>query len=162
VFPVGIGLRDPRSQKRDLGHPSISPFDIAEGTSFVISLPTRLSESAAPRDDKGEGLTLRFAAEGTRFLGGALAGFLFGDFGTFLTGFRQSDGDCLLLAFHGATFSALTGFEGPGFFPMYSALDAFTCCFSVLCHVCPQKLKGDRLCELSSSLIVDALGDFAE
>jgi hypothetical protein len=54
VFPVEIGLRDPRSQKRDLGHPSISPFDIAEGTSFVISLPTRLSESAA-RDDKGEG-----------------------------------------------------------------------------------------------------------
>jgi hypothetical protein len=25
VFPVGIGLRDPRSQKRDLGHPSVSP-----------------------------------------------------------------------------------------------------------------------------------------
>jgi hypothetical protein len=48
-------LRDPRSQKLDLGHPSISPFDIAEGTSFVISLPTRLSESAAPRDDKGKG-----------------------------------------------------------------------------------------------------------
>jgi hypothetical protein len=24
---VGIGLRDPRSQKRDLGHPSVSPFD---------------------------------------------------------------------------------------------------------------------------------------
>jgi hypothetical protein len=54
VFSVGIGLRDPRSQMRDLGHPSISPFDIAEGTSFVISLPARLSESAA-RDDKGEG-----------------------------------------------------------------------------------------------------------
>ena len=54
MFPVGIGLRDPRSQKRDLGHPSISPFDIAEGTSFVISLPTRLNESAA-RDDKGKG-----------------------------------------------------------------------------------------------------------
>jgi hypothetical protein len=53
VFPVGIGLRDPRSQKRDLGHPSISPFDIAEGTCFVISLPTRLGESAA-RDDKKE------------------------------------------------------------------------------------------------------------
>jgi hypothetical protein len=52
VFPVGIGLRDPRSQKRDLGHPSVSPFDIAEGTSFVISLPTRLSESAAPRDEQ--------------------------------------------------------------------------------------------------------------
>jgi hypothetical protein len=48
VFPLGIGLRDPRSQKRDLGHPSISPFDIAEGTRFVVSLPTRLSESAAP------------------------------------------------------------------------------------------------------------------
>jgi hypothetical protein len=60
VFPVGIGLRDPRSQKRDLGHPSISPFDIAEDTSFVISLPTRLSELAAPaarrdrRDEKGK------------------------------------------------------------------------------------------------------------
>jgi len=54
VFPVGIGLRDPRSQTRDLGHPSISPFDIAEGTSFVISLPTRNRESAA-RYDKGEG-----------------------------------------------------------------------------------------------------------
>ena len=53
MFPVGIGLRDPRAQKRDLGHPSISPFDIVEGTSFVISLPTRLSESAA-RDDKKE------------------------------------------------------------------------------------------------------------
>ena len=23
MFPVGIGLRDPRSQKRDLGHPSM-------------------------------------------------------------------------------------------------------------------------------------------
>jgi hypothetical protein len=33
VFPVRIGLRDPRSQKRDLGHPSISLFDIAVGTS---------------------------------------------------------------------------------------------------------------------------------
>ena len=54
MFPVGIGLRDPRSQKRDLGHPSVLPFDVAEGTSFVISLPTRLSESAA-RDDKGKG-----------------------------------------------------------------------------------------------------------
>jgi len=50
---VEIGLRDPRSQKRDLGHPSISPFAIAEGTSFVISLPTRLSESAARDDKKG-------------------------------------------------------------------------------------------------------------
>ena len=52
MFPVGIGLRDPRSQKGDLGHPSISPFDIAEGTSFVISLPTRLSESAAPNEQE--------------------------------------------------------------------------------------------------------------
>jgi hypothetical protein len=42
---VGIGLRDPRSQKRDLGHPSISPFDIAENTCFVISLQLQ--------DDKG-------------------------------------------------------------------------------------------------------------
>ena len=58
MFPVGIGLRDPRSQKRDLGHPSVSPFDIAEGTSFVISLPTRLSESAA-RDDKKERVVVK-------------------------------------------------------------------------------------------------------
>jgi hypothetical protein len=58
VFPGGIGLRDPRSQKRDLGHPSIFPFDIAEGTSFVIALPTRLSESAA-RDDKKERVVAR-------------------------------------------------------------------------------------------------------
>jgi hypothetical protein len=42
VFPVGIGLRDPRSQKRDLGHPSISPFDIAESTCYVISLASGL------------------------------------------------------------------------------------------------------------------------
>jgi hypothetical protein len=47
ALPFGIGCWDPRSQTRDLGHPSISPFDIAEGTSFVISLPTRLSESAS-------------------------------------------------------------------------------------------------------------------
>jgi hypothetical protein len=32
VSPLGIGLRDPRSQKRDLGHPSIPPIDIAEDT----------------------------------------------------------------------------------------------------------------------------------
>jgi hypothetical protein len=61
VFPVGIGLRVPQVSKARPGHPSISPFDIAEGTSFVISLPTRSSEAAAPtarrgrRDDKGEG-----------------------------------------------------------------------------------------------------------
>ncbi len=62
MFPVGIGLRDPRSQTRDLGHPSVSPFDYAKGTSFVISLPTRLSESSAP-DDKGRA---RFRAEKMR------------------------------------------------------------------------------------------------
>jgi hypothetical protein len=32
MSPAGIGLRDPRSQKRDLGHPSISPFDFGEGS----------------------------------------------------------------------------------------------------------------------------------
>jgi hypothetical protein len=54
ALPFGIGCWDPRSQTRDLGHPSISPFDIAEGTSFVISLPTRLSESASdPRSQTG-------------------------------------------------------------------------------------------------------------
>jgi hypothetical protein len=68
VFPVEIGLRDPRSQKRDLGHPSISPFDIAEGTNFVISLPTRCSESAA-RDDNGKGnIPLKVAAGRRHFL----------------------------------------------------------------------------------------------
>jgi hypothetical protein len=65
VYPVGIGLRDPRSQKRDLGHPSTSPFDAAEGTSFVVSLPTRLSESAA-RDDKGKGCSTWKAVAGTK------------------------------------------------------------------------------------------------
>jgi hypothetical protein len=56
VFPAGIGLRDPRSQKRDLGHPSVSTSDIAEGTIFVISLPTR--------DDNGEsGSYLRLVAD---------------------------------------------------------------------------------------------------
>jgi hypothetical protein len=48
VFPGGIGLRDPRSQKRDLGHPSISPFNIAEGTSFVIP---RICFSRAERNE---------------------------------------------------------------------------------------------------------------
>ena len=58
MFPVGIGLRDPRSQKRDLGHPSISPFNVAAGTSFVVSLPTRSHRTA--RDDKGEvGVSMR-------------------------------------------------------------------------------------------------------
>jgi hypothetical protein len=51
VFLVGIGLRDPRSQKRDLEDPSISPFDVADGTSFVAPLPTRLSEPAAVAND---------------------------------------------------------------------------------------------------------------
>ena len=55
MFPVGIGLRDPRSQKRDLGHPSVSTSDIAEGTSFVISLPTRLSESQALDEQRESG-----------------------------------------------------------------------------------------------------------
>jgi hypothetical protein len=54
VFPVGIGLRDPKSQKRDLGHPPVLPFDIGVTTSFVIAPPTRLSESVA-RDEKGLG-----------------------------------------------------------------------------------------------------------
>jgi hypothetical protein len=58
VFPVETGLRDPRSQKRDpaacrgrLEHPSVSPFDVADGTSFVTPLLTRLSESAAKTHD---------------------------------------------------------------------------------------------------------------
>jgi hypothetical protein len=38
------------------GAPIVSPYDIAEGTSLVISLRTRFSESA-PRDDK-EGATV--------------------------------------------------------------------------------------------------------
>ncbi len=54
MFPVGIGLRVPQVSKARPGHPSITRLDIAEGTSFVVSLPTRLSESAA-RDDKRKG-----------------------------------------------------------------------------------------------------------
>jgi hypothetical protein len=51
VFPVGIGLRDPRSQKRDLGHPSISPFNVADGTSLSFLSRLALSESAAMAHD---------------------------------------------------------------------------------------------------------------
>jgi hypothetical protein len=41
-FPFGFGYTDPRSQKRDLGHPSISPFDLLlPGPRFVIPLLTR-------------------------------------------------------------------------------------------------------------------------
>jgi hypothetical protein len=35
VFPVGIGLRDPRSQKRDLGHPSIFLFRLASASRLL-------------------------------------------------------------------------------------------------------------------------------
>jgi hypothetical protein len=40
VFPVGIGLRDPRSQKRDLGHPSVHPSILqrAQALSFLSRL----------------------------------------------------------------------------------------------------------------------------
>ena len=59
MFPVGIGLRDPRSQKRDLGtlrfHPSM--LQRVQALSFLSRLA--LSESAA-RDDKGEvGVSMR-------------------------------------------------------------------------------------------------------
>src|ERR1700739_4070020 len=83
----------------------------------------------------------------------ALAGFLFRDLGALLTGLRQSDDDCLLPALHGATFSAFSRFEGAGFFPMHCALNALTCCFSILCHVCPRELKGgSRLLNASRRL----------
>jgi hypothetical protein len=60
VFPVGIGLRDPRSQKRDLGHPSIrslrywgilrfAPSIIVEGTGQDITLSGRGTTSDATR-----------------------------------------------------------------------------------------------------------------
>jgi hypothetical protein len=55
VFPVGIGLRDPKSQKRDLGHPSISPFDIASTLRYCRErMVCHFTESGA-RDDEGEG-----------------------------------------------------------------------------------------------------------
>jgi hypothetical protein len=65
VFAVRIGLRDPRSQKRDLGHPSISPFDMqwAQALSF---LPTRLNESAAREDEGGICGSLRSRPPGAR------------------------------------------------------------------------------------------------
>jgi hypothetical protein len=44
VFPVGIGLRDPRSQKRDLGHPSVSPFDFARAQ--ALSFLSRLASAS--------------------------------------------------------------------------------------------------------------------
>jgi len=50
--PLGISCKDPRSQKRDLGHPSVC----TDG-SWVIPVPTRPRE--APRDDKGEGSASR-------------------------------------------------------------------------------------------------------
>ncbi len=37
-LPVGIGLRDPRSQKRDLGHPS--SIAQARASSFLSRLPS--------------------------------------------------------------------------------------------------------------------------
>jgi hypothetical protein len=56
VFPVGIGLRDPRSQKRDptarrgrLGHPSVSPFDIAEDKGAVRLVRDRFNASTLRR-----------------------------------------------------------------------------------------------------------------
>jgi hypothetical protein len=85
VFPVGIGLKDPRSQKRDLGHPSISPFDFAEGhaLSFLsrLAAASRLlgmtkerlavtwtaicsTERRGRRDDKGKGAPLRKNSRG--------------------------------------------------------------------------------------------------
>ncbi len=64
MFPVGIGLRDPRSQKRDLG----APFDFTleccrvQALSFLSRLA--LSESAA-QDEKGEiGVSMRIGAGG--------------------------------------------------------------------------------------------------
>jgi hypothetical protein len=51
---VGIGLRDPRSQKRDLGHPSISPFECCRGFKLCRFSPDSLSASrAAPTARRG-------------------------------------------------------------------------------------------------------------
>jgi hypothetical protein len=56
VFPVGIGLRDPRSQTRDptarrgrLGHPSVSPFDIAGDKGAVRLVRDRFNASILRR-----------------------------------------------------------------------------------------------------------------
>jgi hypothetical protein len=54
VFPVGIGLRDPRSQKRDLGHPSTSPFDIAEGQTDCGEKSFRVECGGIPHLAKNE------------------------------------------------------------------------------------------------------------
>ena len=84
MFPLGIGLRDPRSQKRDLGHPSISPFDIAEGTSFVMK-GRRLNNQrllANPQQnchlDRSEAQwrDLRFCKRKPHSLGMGLSGFV--------------------------------------------------------------------------------------
>jgi hypothetical protein len=46
AFPVGIGLRDPRSQKRDLGHPSVLPFGFSLG--FTLRFQHSVSASVSP------------------------------------------------------------------------------------------------------------------
>jgi hypothetical protein len=38
VFPVGIGLRDPRSQKRDLGHPSVFTLRYCRGDQGKVNV----------------------------------------------------------------------------------------------------------------------------
>jgi hypothetical protein len=50
VFPVGIGLRDPRSQKRDLGHPSIHRFDNWRGHRLRGTLHLASGSDGCSRD----------------------------------------------------------------------------------------------------------------
>jgi hypothetical protein len=48
-FPVGIGCTDPRSQKRDLGHPSIVADAALAGTLFrVFGAATALCQASRP------------------------------------------------------------------------------------------------------------------
>jgi hypothetical protein len=67
---VGIGLRDPRSQKRDLGHPSISPFDIAENTCILVAWKVVAHPMKTPRSSNHfpSNTTLPFVIPSAAFL----------------------------------------------------------------------------------------------
>jgi hypothetical protein len=78
---VGISLKDPRSQKRDLGHPSISPFDAA-GYELCRFSPDSLSASPLLGMTNGaQAKDLCFGAAGVRETGIGCGAQLSGDVG---------------------------------------------------------------------------------
>jgi hypothetical protein len=58
VFPVGIGLRDPRSQKRDLGAPFDFTLRCCRGNKLCHFSPDSLSPTRLlPRHARAGGMT---------------------------------------------------------------------------------------------------------